>query len=106
MSQVKDKIKKLDKFKYPLLILVLGLGLMLMPSGTKSPVSGETDALLQQVLSCSAGVGEARVIASEKGVVVVCQGAENAAVRLDIIRAVGSYTGLGSDKITVLKMAD
>ena len=46
------------------------------------------------------------MIVSENGVVVVCRGAEDAKVRLDIIRAIGSYTGFGSDKITVLKMAD
>ena len=46
------------------------------------------------------------LLISESGVVVVCQGAENARVRLDIIRAVSSYTGFTSDKITILKMAD
>ena len=33
-------------------------------------------------------------------------GAENAAVKLDIIRAISSYTGFGSDRITILKLAD
>lgn len=39
-----------------------------------------------------------------KGAVVVCEGADSATVRLNIIRAVASLTGLGSDKITVVKM--
>lgn len=39
-----------------------------------------------------------------KGAVVVCQGAQSAAVRLQIVEAVSSLTGLGSDKITVIKM--
>ena len=39
-----------------------------------------------------------------KGAVVVCEGADSAAVRLNIVRAVSSLTGLGSDKITVVKM--
>ena len=39
-----------------------------------------------------------------KGAVVVCQGADNAAVRLAIVDAVGKATGLGADKISVLKM--
>jgi hypothetical protein len=43
---------------------------------------------------------------SDNGVVVVCDGAENAKVRLDIIRAISSYTGFTSGKITILKMAD
>ena len=39
-----------------------------------------------------------------KGAVVACEGADSAAVRLNIVRAVSSLTGLGSDKITVVKM--
>ena len=38
------------------------------------------------------------------GAVVVCQGADSATVRLAIVEAVSKATGLGSDKITVLKM--
>lgn len=38
------------------------------------------------------------------GAVIVCQGADSATVRLAIVDAVSKATGLGSDKITVLKM--
>lgn len=38
------------------------------------------------------------------GAVVLCQGAGNAAVRLSVVEAVMSATGLTSDKITVLIM--
>ncbi len=38
------------------------------------------------------------------GAVIVCQGADSAAVRLGIIEAVSRITGLGSDRISVLKM--
>ncbi len=38
------------------------------------------------------------------GAVVVCQGADHPAVRLAIIEAVSKATGLGTDKISVLKM--
>ena len=38
------------------------------------------------------------------GAVIVCQGAENAAVRLAVVEAVCKATGLGADKISVLKM--
>lgn len=38
------------------------------------------------------------------GAVVVCQGGGDPAVRLAIVEAVSSATGLGADKITVLKM--
>lgn len=41
-----------------------------------------------------------------KGALVLCQGADSAAVRLDVTNAVSDLTGLGSDKITVIKMKD
>lgn len=38
------------------------------------------------------------------GAIVVCQGADRAEVRLAIVEAVSDLTGLGADKISVLKM--
>ena len=38
------------------------------------------------------------------GAVIVCQGADSASVRLSIVEAVSKATGLGADKISVLKM--
>ena len=38
------------------------------------------------------------------GAVIVCDGADNAGVRLAVVEAVKSVTGLGADHITVLKM--
>ena len=106
LNEGKSVLSKLEKYKYPLIMLVFGLGLLMLPGNSVKDDSLTGDTLLQQVLTCSSGVGKAQVISSENGVVIVCQGAENAQVRLDIIRAVGSYTGFGSDKITILKMAE
>lgn len=39
-----------------------------------------------------------------QGAIVVCAGADSAAVRLAVVEAVANVTGLGTDKITVLKM--
>ena len=39
-----------------------------------------------------------------QGAIIVCQGADNDVVRLHIVEAVAKVTGLGTDKITVLKM--
>lgn len=39
-----------------------------------------------------------------RGALVVCDGADSASVRLSIVNAVSGLTGLGSDKITVVKM--
>jgi len=38
------------------------------------------------------------------GAVIVCQGADKAAVKLAIVEAVSKATGLGADQISVLKM--
>lgn len=99
--------KKLDTIKYPLLVLLAGLLLMLLPSGgTKSAPAENTDLTLEQLLAETDGVGRIRVLVSEKGAVVVCDGAEKAGVRLDILHAIRSYTGFGADTVTVLKMKD
>ena len=39
-----------------------------------------------------------------QGAIIVCQGADNVSVRLNIIEAVAKVTGLGTDRISVLKM--
>lgn len=39
-----------------------------------------------------------------QGAVVLCQGADSAGVRLAIVEAVSDLTGLGSEKISVIKM--
>ena len=107
MDELKKKLGRLEQFKYPLLVLLVGILLMLLPlSSPKAETEDRSDRQLEQILACSRGVGEARVLLSDSGVVVVCRGADDAAVRLDMIRAIRSYTGFGSDKITILKLAD
>ena len=99
--------KKLDTVKYPLLVFLAGLLLMLLPSGgAKSAPAENPDLTLEQLLAETDGVGRIRVLVSEKGAVVVCDGAEKAGVRLDILHAIRSYTGFGTDTVTVLKMKD
>lgn len=98
--------KLLDKYKFPLIILFFGVLLMLMPGSKSSDAQSLTaDTELSQLLASTQGVGKAQVLVSDKGVVVVCQGADNAKVKFEIIQAITSYTGYSSDKITVLKMA-
>ena len=155
-----DHIRKLkgfmSKYRYAFMILLVGILLMLLPTGSaeeskeengEEPVSQEQDITeeLTQILSLIQGVGNVRVMltveegemtvyqydenASGKdtviitdgdraqaglvqqvipqkyrGAVVVCQGADSAAVRLSVIEAVAKVTGLGTDRITVLKM--
>lgn len=111
--------RTLAKNKYVLLTLCLGLLLLLLPrggseakaetgSGTPMAASGiplDTESRRIAVLLGSIrGVGAAEVLLSDCGAVVVCAGADDPRVRLDVTNAVAAYTGLGSDKITVMKM--
>ena len=98
---MKEILEKLKAYRFPLLILLLGVALLLLPSApSRSPAA---EASLGEALSLTQGVGEAYVLVSDSGVVVVCDGADNAAVRLEIVTAVRTYTGYGADQITVLK---
>lgn len=107
---MKALAEKLGKYKYLVLLLAVGLLLLLLPTGseggsqTGSDTASAKEARLEEVLSSISGVGEAKILYSDNGVAVVCDGASSAAVRLSVVRAVSAYTGFGSDKITVLQM--
>ena len=104
-----DKLKKrFDKFKYPLLALVLGLIIMLIPiGGTKSAEAAaqSDEQRLASVLQKCDGVGEATVLLSDTGAVIVCAGADNAAVKLSVVKAVEAFTGFSGASIQVIKTA-
>ena len=121
-------LRTIAKNKYVLLVLCVGLGLLLLPrrSGSADSItaergtaaaaaagnpmeasgipldteSGRIAALLRSVR----GVGAAEVLLSARGCVVVCEGADSPAVRLDVTNAVAAYTGLGTNQITIIKM--
>lgn len=153
------------KFRYPILVLLLGLVLLTIPSrvGKSSapqtdpvtPTQGYKDAAQQltEILQQIKGVGKVKVLLTvskgEKteyqqdedqsvsenessvrketiiirdaddnemaliiqvippeylGAIVVCEGADDANVKLAVLEAVSKATGLRSDKISVLKM--
>ena len=151
---------KLARYRYALLVLLLGVGLMLLPARdeTVQPSQGvperevSSDTLcreLEQVLAQIDGAGEVHCLVTWaegertvyqtdtsqsangevrsstvlvstgsgtesavtvgtvgpvwQGVIVVCDGADSAQLRLEITRAVGAVTGLSSDKIAVVK---
>lgn len=103
-----DKLKRaFNLYKYPLIVIILGLTLMLLPSKSTAATmeSSDESALLQETLGVISGVGETKALVSENGVVIVCEGADKASVKLDIINAVKSYTGFSADKICVLKIS-
>ena len=107
-----------------LLVLCVGLGLLLLPRRTAGssgsaakadaqglpmaasgiPLDTESERI-SELLRQIRGVGAAEALLSAQGCVVICEGADSAAVRLAVTSAVAAYTGLGSDKIIVLSIA-
>lgn len=105
MGKIKQQIAK---FKYPLLALVLGLAIMLIPTGADSDNAidpAEDEQRLALILSKCDGVGQVSTLLSENGAIIVCDGADNAAVRLNVTNAVEAFTGFSSDRIQVIKTA-
>ncbi len=112
--------KSIAKNKYVLMVLALALVLILLPAGKgkeanshqaqgseleSSGIPLDTEsARLSEFLSMMEGVGEAKVLLSAEGAVVLCEGAGNSSVRLSVTNAVSVYTGLGSDKIRIIKL--
>ena len=150
----------LKKYKYAILIFILGLALMLIPFDpgivaekepmpTQESQGGTLSEQLEQILCQIEGAGKVRVLlsvsAGEKtvyqsdtdisenasrtdtiiitdadraqngliqqvippsylGAIIVCEGADRAEVRLALVEAVSRFTGLGADRISVLKM--
>ncbi len=117
-SETNKLLQALAANKYVIAVIALALILLLLPEGKKAQAAPEPgDALeatgvslategkkLETLLSQIEDVGRARVLLSKSGAVVVCDGAELATVRLGVTNAVMAYTGLGSDKISVMKM--
>ena len=149
-------IAALQKYRYVLLIVLIGVFLMLIPQPREEPpvsvpeeqtAQPDLETELALILSRISGVGKAAVLLTEasgsdtvyqtdtaqnrgnqdtvivtdenreekglvkqvlppvyRGAVVVCQGADSASVRLNVVAAVKSVTGLSADRITVLKM--
>jgi len=106
------------KYKYAVAAALLGVLLMLLPSGERRgesvPAVSESRSAVQsemeRTLACFDGVGKLRLQLTVEpgterwaGAVVVCEGGGSAAVRLQLTQAVSALTGLPSDKITVVK---
>lgn len=153
------------RFRYPILVLLIGLVLLTVPSRAKLSANTQTDPVtptpavpntaqqLTEILQQIQGVGKVKVLltvskgeqtkyqededhaVSENesnirtetviirdaednesalitqvippeylGAIVVCEGADNANVKLAVLEAVSKATGLRSDRISVLKM--
>lgn len=161
--ELTEKIMRwIRKYRFVVLILLIGVGLMLIPFGSKeeseagnqpiTPTQPDISEELSRILSQIDGAGEVSVMLTVRtgtstvyqtdesvtngengstkqdtvivtdenrvqsgliqhiiypeyrGAIIVCQGADNVQVRLNIMEAVARITGLGMDKISVLKM--
>ena len=71
--------------------------------GSDGSTRGET-VIIRDENRGETGLLQAVVSPSYQGAIVVCQGGANALVKLSVIEAVGSVTGIPSSRITVLKM--
>ena len=101
-----EQEKKLEQ----LIALIDGAGDTAVMLSIKSGVSRELaeDEGSQLVLSVGNGVQSTVPLRygypEYQGAVVVCDGADNARVKLAVNQAVAAVTGLGSDRITIVKM--
>lgn len=154
--------RTVGQYKYPMIVILIGLLIMLMPPKSKEkeivilPADENimtVEERLCDILSVISGAGKVRVLLTESlgeeiiyqtdinsntsanlndtssdtvivsdaernesglvrqvnppvylGAIIICEGADNPVVRLGIVEAVSTVTGLGADKISVLKM--
>jgi hypothetical protein len=126
-----EKVKSVDykkvlplllKYKYLLVVIMIGILLMLWPVGKSLPPAEtaqsppeltltETEERISASLEKIEGVGRIELVLTMRqdhseflGALVVCDGADNNAVAWQVVNAVMSLTGLQSDRITVAKM--
>lgn len=108
LEAVLTQIKGAGKVK--VLLTYAAGGRTVYQTNERSTSSDNSDTLENETVivsdsSRSDGALVAQILAPEYlGAVVVCQGAENPTVRLAVSEAVAKATGLGTDRISVLKM--
>lgn len=107
MEEILGKIEGAGKLKV-MLTLKNGPQLQLAEDVEGSHGSGEMESRRETVTLKRGSSYEDVVVTRQtyptyQGAVVVCQGADKAAVKLAVTEAVASLTGLSSDRITVVK---
>lgn len=108
----------LGRYKYALAVVLLGVVLMLLPARSARQTTSVAEAGsrpsvqsdMEATLAAFDGVGRLRLTMTVtpgterwEGAVVVCEGADSAAVRLTLTQALRALTGLPSDRITIVK---
>lgn len=107
MEEILGRIEGTGKLQ---LMLTLKSGSQLqLAEDTDRSVDGDELQTKQETVTLNRGSGYQDVVVTQQvypsyqGALVVCQGADRAAVRLAVTEAVSALTGLSSDKITVVK---
>lgn len=107
MEEILGRIEGTGKLQ---LMLTLKSGSQLhLAEDTDRTMDGDELRTQQETVTLNRGSGYQDVVITQQvypsyqGALVVCQGADQAAVRLAVTEAVSALTGLSSDKITVVK---
>lgn len=107
MEAILSRIEGTGKLQ---LMLTLKSGSQLyLAEDTDESADGEEVQVQRETVTLHRGSGYEDVVVTRQiypmyqGALVVCQGADKAAVRLAVTEAVAALTGLSSDKITVVK---
>lgn len=118
-SQLEEALAQIDGAGKVRLVLTLksGTEIQLAQDGQNSEKTSEKEGGSEKetsqtletiILTDGNGRQEALVTKSIfptfQGALVVCEGGDKASVKLEVVNAVSSLTGLGADKITVVKM--
>lgn len=93
------------------MLAVQGDGRQVLAEDEASTQNGDGTGKVERstvTLSAGSGSGEKAVVVQRLnptylGAVVVCEGGDNGKVKLKLMEAVASITGLGTDKITICK---
>lgn len=80
--------------------------LLTLEAGTTTVyrIDGDGTVIITDADRAQTGLVERVESVKYRGAVIVCQGADSPSVRLSVVEAVASVTGLTSDRIVVLKM--
>ena len=110
-TRLAEVLRKIDGAGRVELMLTLASGQETVYQTNERRVTSESGATTERdtvLLSQSGAEKEPVVVLTRfpqyQGALVVCDGADRASVRLAIVEAVSSLTGLGSDHISVIKM--
>lgn len=108
MEEILSRIEGAGRVELMLTLRTSGASVYQTDTRTVTSGSGTTEEC-ETVFGQTSGSGKEPVVQTTlapqyQGALVVCDGADRASVRLAVVQAVASLTGLGSNQIAVVKM--